>query len=76
MREFVAWFGCPLEIHTDQGINFESENFKEMCKLLKLGPQVTDHLRMVKLNIIIDRSHKLLDVVSGIGRRDGMILWG
>ena len=43
-------------------------------KLVKQGPQVTDHLRMVKLNAIIDRSHKLLDVVMGIGRRDGMIL--
>ena len=30
VREFVARFGCPLEIHTDQGRNFESELFKEM----------------------------------------------
>ena len=37
MREFVAQFGCPLEIHTDQGRNFESELFKEMCELLEIG---------------------------------------
>ena len=30
VREFVARFGCPLEIHTDQGRNFESELFKEI----------------------------------------------
>ena len=35
VREFVARFGCPLEIHTDQGRNFESEFFKEMCELLE-----------------------------------------
>ena len=45
-------------------------------KLVKQGPQVAEHLQMVMLNDIIDRSHTLLDVVSGIGRRDGMVLWG
>ena len=35
VREFVARLGGPLEIHTDQGIYFESELlFKEMCELL------------------------------------------
>ena len=37
VREFVARFGCPLEIHTDQGRNFESVLFKEMCELLEIG---------------------------------------
>ena len=37
VREFVARFGCPLDIHTDQGRNFESELFKEMCELLEIG---------------------------------------
>ena len=32
--EFIAKFGCPLEIHTDQGRNFEGVLFKEMCALL------------------------------------------
>ena len=58
MREFVARFGCPLEIDTDQGRHFESQLFKEMCELVKQEPQATDHLRMIKLNDILDRSHR------------------
>ena len=79
----MARFGCSLEIHTDQWINFESELFKEMHdflekKMVKQGPQVTDHLRMVKWNDVIhvDQLYKLLDIVWVMGRRDGMNLWG
>lgn len=31
---FIAFFGVPLQIHTDQGTNFQSNMFKEMCELL------------------------------------------
>ena len=30
----VSIFGVPLELHTDQGSNFESALFKEICDLL------------------------------------------
>ena len=36
MRECVARFACLLEMHTDQGRNFESQLFKEMCELLEI----------------------------------------
>ena len=32
--EFVARFGVPLEVHSDQGKEFESEVFKQMCSIL------------------------------------------
>ena len=34
VEEFVCRFGIPLEIHSDQGSNFESHLFAEMCTLL------------------------------------------
>ena len=33
-QELVSCFGVPLSIHSDQGRNFESRLFQEMCKLL------------------------------------------
>ena len=34
MKQFICRFGVPLLIHSDQGRNFESELFAEMCRLL------------------------------------------
>ena len=34
IEEFVARFGVPLELHSDQGREFESAVFREMCSLL------------------------------------------
>ena len=36
VNEFISRYGCPLEIHTDQGRNFESDIFKELCRLLEI----------------------------------------
>ena len=36
VQEFISRFGMPLIIHTDQGRNFESALFAEMCKLLDI----------------------------------------
>ena len=36
MNEFISRFGVPYVIHTDQGANFESNLFKELCKMLNI----------------------------------------
>ena len=36
VEEFVARFGVPLGLHSDQGRDFESAVFKEVCSLLGL----------------------------------------
>ena len=34
VKEYVCRFGVPLSLHSDQGRNFESNVFQEMCELL------------------------------------------
>lgn len=34
VEEVICRFGVPLEIHSDQGRNFESQVFKEVCEIL------------------------------------------
>ena len=34
VEEFMCRYGVPREIHTDQGRNFESQLFKEVCQIL------------------------------------------
>ena len=42
---FIQTFGCPLEIHTDQGRNFESNLFKALCELLEIAKTRTTPYR-------------------------------
>ena len=36
LNEVIARFGCPCDLHSDQGRNYESEIFKELCQLLEI----------------------------------------
>ena len=45
VSEFIGGFGCPLELHSDQGRNFESRMFKEVCDLLKIVKKRTTPYR-------------------------------
>ena len=36
VNEFICRFGVPHELHSDQGRNFESKVFAEICKLLDI----------------------------------------
>ncbi len=36
LNEFICRFGCPYDLHTDQGTNYTSKLFTELCKLLEI----------------------------------------
>ena len=42
---FIAHYGCPLEIHTDQGRNFDGKLFAAVCELLQIAKTRTTPYR-------------------------------
>jgi len=45
VNDFIAHFGCPQAIHTDQGSNFQSKLFTEVCNLLGIAKTRTTPYR-------------------------------
>ena len=43
--QFITLFGCPTQIHTDQGKNFDSNYFKALCELLQIAKTRTTPYR-------------------------------
>ncbi len=37
LNKFISRFGCPLDLHSDQGRNYESRLFTNLCKLLEIS---------------------------------------
>ena len=36
VNEFISRWGCPLTLHSDQGRTYESNSFREMCRMLEM----------------------------------------
>lgn len=41
VRNWICRFGVPDSVHSDQGRNFESKIFSEMCQLLSIDKMRT-----------------------------------
>ena len=59
VNEWVARYGCPVTIHTDQGRNFESELFKEICRLLDIHKTRTARYRP-NSDAVVERNNRTL----------------
>lgn len=59
VNNFICHFGCPLQIHSDRGSNFESEIFQNVCKLFQIDKTRTTALRP-QSNGNIERFHRTL----------------
>ena len=62
---WVAQFGCPRELHSDRGSNFQSEIFRKLCELL--GIQKTQTCpRNPKSDGLVERQNKTLEKMLGM----------
>ena len=63
VNEFFCRFGCPLQIFTDQGRNFESNLFVQMCKLLNIHKAKTTPYRPSANGQVERYNRTLMDAV-------------
>lgn len=61
--EFISRFGCPLELHSDQGRNFESTLFKTVCQLLQITKTRTTPYRPASNGLVERFNRTLLQMV-------------
>lgn len=63
-RAWVKRFGCPAELHSDQGRQYESQLFQELCKLLDIHKTRTTPLHP-RSDGMIERMNKTVnDILS------------
>ena len=58
--QFVSRFGAPAQLHSDQGRNFESQVFTEMCKVLRIEKTRTTPLHP-QSDGMVERSSRTLE---------------
>ena len=59
LNEVIGRFGCPLDLHSDQGPNYRSAIFQELCRLLEIRKTQTAP-RNPKCNGKVERFNKTL----------------
>jgi transposase InsO family protein len=59
-KEFFSRFGCPRQILTDQGPNFESKLFQDLCRRLDIDKVRTSPYRP-STNGVVERFHRTLN---------------
>ena len=69
VEEFVARFGALLEIHTDQGRNFQSDMFRAVCKLLGVTQTRTTPYHPVSNGQVERFNRSLLQMIRCYNRK-------
>jgi hypothetical protein len=63
-RAWIKRYGCPLEVHSDQGKQYESALFREMCKLLEINKTRTTPLHPRSDGMIERMNRSINDMLS------------
>ena len=71
--EFLSRYGCCLDLHSDRGTNYQSELFREVCRLLEINQTPTSGFRPIS-NGMIERFNATLE--NMISAYVNELLWG
>ena len=70
VNEFICRFGVPRELHSDQGRNFESKVFAEICKLLDIEKTRTTPLHPQSDGQVERFNRTLIEMLRGKIKED------
>ena len=74
IKEFICRYGVPLQIHSDQGRNFESMLFKEICRILNIEKTRTTALHP-QSDGMIERFNRTLESMLAMFVSDNQRDW-
>jgi transposase InsO family protein len=74
VSQFVVRYGTPRMIHTDQGRNFTSKLFEELCRLLGVKKTQTTAFRP-QANGIVERLNKTIGIMIAAYIRENQRSW-
>ena len=66
LTRFVATFGCPIEVHSDQGTNFESNLFKAFCLAMGMAKTKSSPCRPSSNGQIERQNRTILQIIRCI----------
>ena len=66
MTQWICRYGVPLVIHTDQGHNFESLLFAEMCRLLDISKTRTSRYRPQSDGLVVRMNRTLRQMLRAV----------
>ncbi|CAG2199376.1 unnamed protein product [Mytilus edulis] len=64
IKNFICRFGIPRQIHTDQGGQFESKVFKELCEKLRIHKTRTTAFRPQSDGLVERLNRSIEDIIS------------